>query len=854
MSDVEGLPGLPPAAAQPACAACAPPPENYAGTIATDAARSGDDETKPLPALPASPNDSDDEEDIAEDQAGPVCALHVAAAAGDGDVVLKLLADSSARSMAEIHGALCKAAENGHVAVVRQLLTDARADPSGKRSESEHRPLERAARHGHLAVVRILVEEAKVVVEDGDSAVYAAATGNHIHVLEYLLRHSRLYGDRDGDGDAENILSETISQGNVAAAALVLWHARGLEFSYGDPLVQATRAGQLEILQLLLSDPRVVRSVLRASDSTGCRALDTAAGEGNIEAVKVLLSHPQINAPPYRAEAALAAAEKGRWDVARYFFQCAMPIEEKRAFLTGAAKRDLPQGVAEVLKDRKIRTMDCDIALEYACGFGSAAAVDVLLRDGRTDPTCDDHSAFIRAASCGHINVVERMLQHRRLRPSAQQNEALKQAAEGGYSDVVARLLQFDSVRVANDCQEALLRAAAEGQPEAMPLLLKVDGVDPCCGSHAASRCAGQSGDLELLKQLLADPRVDAAAAGHIALCAAMKEGWIDVVEHVLADPRISPAYRPDSGRACADEADPDAGSAAGSGTAGFHRKSRTPEPLMLSAKPPSLSRLDHPLAIACRKGVGQWCARLLADARVDPSACGNEAIAAAAGEGHTAIVKLLLADPRVDPQAALVPAAAKGCGSIVRRVLLEHFEGSAAVSAALLAAAEAGREKVVNLLLGDPRADPLSLATGLSGGAASAGTGTGSQGVHSFFDRLSRWKEAIRIRLRQQPCITRLALAHLASEQAEAAARAAGAGHGGAAAGLGAAAQPPARAEWSSTNVPSYFHGIRAAQMASLAWQRRKAAVAGWVGARMPWLAETEEAEAEAESATEAT
>jgi hypothetical protein len=54
--------------------------------------------------------------------------------------------------------------------------------------------------------------------------------------------------------------------------------------------------------------------------------------------------------------------------------------------------------------------------------------------------------------------------------------------------------------------------------------------------------------------------------------------------------------------------------------------------------------------------------ALLLADPRIDPSACDNRAIVCAAARGYAEIMALLLADPRTDPAVLDLPRFADFC------------------------------------------------------------------------------------------------------------------------------------------------------------------------------------------------
>ena len=100
---------------------------------------------------------------------------------------------------------------------------------------------------------------------------------------------------------------------------------------------------------------------------------------------------------------------------------------------------------------------------------------------------------------------------------------------------------------------------------------------------------------------------------------------------------------------------------------------------------------------------------------RADPAADDNEALQAAAGDGHAAVVRLLLDDPRVDPAArdneALRLSARRGHAVVVQLLLDDRRVDPAALdNQALREAAAGGHAAVVRLLLSDRRVDPAAL------------------------------------------------------------------------------------------------------------------------------------------------
>ncbi|KAJ3022519.1 UNVERIFIED_CONTAM: hypothetical protein HDU68_009055 [Siphonaria sp. JEL0065] len=169
-------------------------------------------------------------------------------------------------------------------------------------------------------------------------------------------------------------------------------------------------------------------------------------------------------------------------------------------------------------------------AIRIAAFSGRDSALDVLLKDGRIDPThvayvfeagAEDEDgvqgiprnlieiAVMKAPAESCTNVVKRLLDDGRVDASENENHALCVAAEKGFLDVVALLLEDSRV---NDC---LVQARM---------------------SNTVLSCAIKGGHVDIVKLLLGDTRI--VVENSTLLVAASLEHTL-IMETLLADPRI---------------------------------------------------------------------------------------------------------------------------------------------------------------------------------------------------------------------------------------------------------------------------------------------------------------------------
>jgi ribosomal protein S26 len=87
-----------------------------------------------------------------------------------------------------------------------------------------------------------------------------------------------------------------------------------------------------------------------------------------------------------------------------------------------------------------------DSAIRYGCFHGHQKVVNILLRDGRADPSIFDNFCIQMAAQQGHYEVVRELIHDNRVDPTAFDNYAIKFAHKNGYHRIVKLLLNHPRV------------------------------------------------------------------------------------------------------------------------------------------------------------------------------------------------------------------------------------------------------------------------------------------------------------------------------------------------------------------------------------------------------------------------
>jgi hypothetical protein len=154
-----------------------------------------------------------------------------------------------------VHAALVRAAQNGHVDVVDCLLQYAMFDPSF----NDNSAIRLAAHFGHLAVVERLLEDVRVDPSaNNDRAIRMAAHNGHLAVVERLLQDPRV----DPSADDNRAVRLAAADGYVAVVDRLLQDKRVDPSACDNYAVRlAAQNGHLAVVDRLLEDDRVDAAV-----------------------------------------------------------------------------------------------------------------------------------------------------------------------------------------------------------------------------------------------------------------------------------------------------------------------------------------------------------------------------------------------------------------------------------------------------------------------------------------------------------------------------------------------------------------------------------------------------------------
>jgi ankyrin repeat protein len=299
-------------------------------------------------------------------------------------------------------------------------------------------------------------------------------------------------------------------------------------------IISASKAGYTNIVQLLMTDPRVDPS----ADNNAASIF--ALQRRHFEVIILLLKDPRVD-PIVGNLAILWASTDGYTNIIEILItdERLDPSYNNNAALLGAMKNKHTDIVNLLIKDKRVNpSIPFNKAIIYTSEFGQTASVEFLLKDPRVNPATSNNTPIKIASEKGHTEIVKLLLQDPRVDPSIAYNGPLELAAGNGHIEIVRLLLQDPRVDPSRDYNRPIRLAAENGHIKTVKLLLQDERVNPADYGNTALESAAKNGHTEIVKLLLQDSRVNKSNFSD-AIKSSAKNGHIEVIKVLLQNSNI---------------------------------------------------------------------------------------------------------------------------------------------------------------------------------------------------------------------------------------------------------------------------------------------------------------------------
>ncbi|KAJ3030026.1 UNVERIFIED_CONTAM: hypothetical protein HDU68_010375 [Siphonaria sp. JEL0065] len=238
------------------------------------------------------------------------------------------------------------------------------------------------------------------------------------------------------------------------------------------PCHWSSKGGFNEILQLVLDDPRfdptaghpniltsfaefnrvdeMKRFINHANPADGNNeAIYVASFSGHLEIVRLLLADPRVDPSDKASNCFMAAAQNNHIEVVQALLQDARvdPSAQNNFALEAAVDGGHTKLVEILLQDPRVDpSFGNNNIIVLASHNNRPGIVRVLLQDSRVDPTVEEHTAFAFAAQEGYLEVCQELLKDPRIDPSVDEYSVVRMAVLVGHVNILKILLNDSRV------------------------------------------------------------------------------------------------------------------------------------------------------------------------------------------------------------------------------------------------------------------------------------------------------------------------------------------------------------------------------------------------------------------------
>jgi ankyrin repeat protein len=291
----------------------------------------------------------------------------------------------------------------------------------------------------------------------------------------------------------------------------VLLECRPPVYALPSVVANAAGTGQLEALRTVLTHPAALTA------ESGAWALSNAAAGGHLECLRVLLAagvdpnHPSPYSISNQKHPLVAAVHRGHVEMVRALIEAGTALDfligdEQDTILDRAKAKGDEAIIGLLVAAGAMGRSDDDLDLPGAAGFGKQARVEALLG---TSTEGLRGNALKMAAQSGHTAIVERILAAGT--PQKERDDALALATQNGHVATAKVLLAAGASPEAELMfgRRALMVAADKKHPEIVALLIAA-GADVSArtddGDDAFSFAEGNEEIVAMLTRAGADP------------------------------------------------------------------------------------------------------------------------------------------------------------------------------------------------------------------------------------------------------------------------------------------------------------------------------------------------------------
>ena len=368
---------------------------------------------------------------------------------------------------------------------------------------------------------------------NGVTLLMRAAMRNDVEAVQALVSGQKKWKDNDG----KTALMHAAERGSIDVLDVLLEHEKGMRDNQKhNALYHALKSGHIEAAEIIIPYEDL-------TDENGVTALMRAADRNDPEIVKALMSLQKGKKITrdiwisgwriFEGTALMRAAACGHAEVVKLLVEHEGGIQDKNGMtaLMGAAHNDHVECVNLLLeKEGGMKNKSNRTALTYAVEKAHPKCVKLLLEREAGMKGNDDMTALMTAATHGHVECIKLLL-HRELGMQNNQGQtALILAAERRQNEAMQLLMKHES---SVSGWTSLIYAAYLGDVDAVRDNLHEKGCKDIIGMTALMWAARQ-GHKAVVEVLLEHEKGIGDNQNHSALYHVLKGGYLKAVDFLI--------------------------------------------------------------------------------------------------------------------------------------------------------------------------------------------------------------------------------------------------------------------------------------------------------------------------------
>lgn len=185
-----------------------------------------------------------------------------------------------------------------------------------------------------------------------------------------------------------------------------------------------------------------------------------------------------------------------------------------------------------LLNNKRLKIFNLKSIIAISVNYNNLYGLQLLLEDGRFDPSYSESEALRAACDSGKIEMVKLLLSDGRSDPTARQQLAIRWATLNKHTEIVRMLMKYPDVDPTYNnlsYNSAFYYASSRGYIEILKIFLKDHRVNPAVNDNRLMYVACRDGYIDVIKLVMNHPSINLAIDNNRFLFTAVNHDYVNI-------------------------------------------------------------------------------------------------------------------------------------------------------------------------------------------------------------------------------------------------------------------------------------------------------------------------------------